>query len=214
MSWDRFISFEGGEGSGKSTQLRLLAETLTVRGQEVICAREPGGTRLGEEVRRLLLAPDAPPVGHLAETLLFATARAQLVEEVIAPALRVGQWVLADRFLDSTVVYQGVAGSMARADIDAVNAIAVRDMLPRRTLVLDVPVAVGLSRAQAQQEFEMEGGDRIERRVIAFHENVRKGYHALARAEPERVRLIDARGSIEEVRAACWAAIQDLVPEP
>lgn len=214
MSWDRFISFEGGEGSGKSTQLHLLAETLTARGQEVICTREPGGTALGEQVRRLLLAPESPPVAPLAEVLLFATARSQLVQEVISPALRLGKWVLADRYLDSTVVYQGVAGDTDRDTIDVVNNIVVRDYMPCRTLVLDVPVAVGLARAQAQPEFAATGGDRIEQRVIAYHESVRAGYHALAKAESARVRLIDGTGSLEDVRGTCWAAVRDLVPEP
>ena len=211
MTWDRFISFEGGEGSGKSTQLRLMGDALSAQGAVVHCTREPGGTPLGEAVRRLILAPDTPPMGPAAEALLFASARAQLVTDVIAPALEAGQWVLADRFLDSTTVYQGAASDGDPAEIAAVNAMAVQGYVPRRTLVLDVPVPIGLARAHAQPEFGGAGGDRFERRGAAFHEAVRAGYHALAKEEPTRVRLIDGTQDIDNVHAACWAAIHDLV---
>lgn len=215
MSRGRFISFEGGEGGGKSTQLRLLVQALRERGLTVLATREPGGTPLGEAARAWLLAPEGPPLAPPAELLLFGAARAQLVADVLEPALGAGTWVVADRFLDSTTVYQSVARGLDRDLVSAVHTLAVGACLPDRTLVLDVPVDTGLARAHAQQEFAAaEPGDRIEREARAFHEAVRAGYHCLAQDEPARVRLIDATGPIEVVHAACWAAVSDLVPEP
>lgn len=211
MSRGRFISFEGGEGCGKSTQVKLLATALGEHGIPVLTSREPGGTPLGEAVRRLLLAPNEAPLAAPTELMLFAASRAQLVADVIAPALNNGQWVVMDRFADSTTVYQACAQGLDRSLVEAVNALAVQGCRPDRTLVLDFPAAVGLERAHAQQEFAEVGGDRFEREALAFHEAVHAGYHALAQAEPERVRLIDGTGSIEDVHTACWAAIADWI---
>lgn len=211
MSRGRFITFEGGEGTGKTTQVARLAHALEARGLDVLTTREPGGTAFGEEARRWLLAPDREPLAPVTELMLFAAARAQLVAEVILPALDRGRWIIADRFLDSTTVYQAHARGLHRKQVDAVNALAVQDCLPDKTLVLDMPARLGLERAHAQQEFHVPGGDRIEREALAFHEAVRAGYHALADLEPDRVCLIDATGDPDTVHAACLAAVRDWI---
>ncbi len=169
-----FITFEGGEGTGKSTQIRLLAERLEAAGLTVRALREPGGTVVGEAVRRILLDPDHAELGVSTEILLYEASRAQLVDEVIRPALEAGEVVLCDRFFDSTTAYQGYARGIDLARIDALNAAATGGLVPDRTLVLDIDPAIGIRRATA------ESADRLEAEDLGFHVRVRDGFLAIA----------------------------------
>ncbi len=232
MTRGHFISFEGGEGCGKTTQGHMLKHALESHGISVLRTREPGGTVIGEIIRQWLLAPNEQGLASATELLLFAAARAELVATSIRPALERGEWVITDRFLDSTIVYQAMVRGLERKIVDAINSFAVQDCVPDLTFVLDVPIDIGLKRAESRQEFwnldvangtkdavtQLEfwelGGDRFERESPAFHEAVRRGYHALTKAEPKRVRLINATGDIGDVHAACWAAVSNLVPAP
>jgi dTMP kinase len=191
----RLITFEGGEGTGKSTQIEHLAAALAGAKIDVLMTREPGGTPSAELIRELLV--EGPPDRWLplTETLLLHAARHDHVVRRIAPALAAGQWVLCDRFMDSTRVYQGVAGGVGEAVIDRLHAIIFGNLRPDLTVILDVPVATGLGRRGAT------GGQRFERMTDAFHERVREGFLALARAEPERCALVDGMRSIEAIAA-------------
>ena len=199
-----FITFEGGEGTGKSTQIRLLAERLEAAGVIVRVLREPGGTVVGEAVRRILLDPDHAEMGVSAEILLYEASRAQLVEQVIRPALAAGEVVLCDRFSDSTTAYQGYARGVDLARIAELNRAATGGLVPDRTLVLDIDPAVGITRATA------ETTDRLESEDLAFHSRVREGFLAIAAEEPARVGVIDASGTAEQVAERVVAALTDL----
>lgn len=203
----RFVSFEGGEGSGKSTQLRRLAEKLAERGIEVVSTREPGGTVGADAIRELILTGDTDRWGVRAEALLMNAARADHVERLIRPALARGAWVISDRYADSTLVYQGVGGGLAEAPLRALHRVATDDLWPDLTLILDIAEAEGLARALARPGREL----RFEAKGAAFHAAVRQGYRARAAAEPERCRLIDAGGSVDAVAARIWAAVEPLV---
>jgi dTMP kinase len=187
-----FVTFEGGEGSGKSTQARLLKETLEQEGRSVLLLREPGGTSLGEEVRRLLLHRETP-LSPQAELLLFLAARAQLVDNVIRPALERGDTVISDRFSDSTLSYQGFGRGLNLAEIRTLDMSATGGLTPDLTVLLDVPVEVGRERNQANE-------DAFEQEDDAFHEVVRQGYLALAKEEPERWLVLDGRLPIDVLR--------------
>jgi len=182
-----FVTFEGIEGSGKSTHLRLLAAALRAAGHGVVETREPGGTSLGRSLRDLLLQPSSTPPEPLAELLLYCADRAQHAAEVIRPALAAGRVVLCDRFSDSTIAYQGYGRGLDLATVRALDAEARRDLEPDLTFLLDCPPATGLARARARSGT----GDRFEQEALAFHEAVRRGFHALAAAAPERYRLVD-----------------------
>lgn len=184
-----FLSFEGGEGSGKSLQARGLAETLAERGREVVLTREPGGTAAGERIRDILLHAREIPLSPEAQVLLFSSARAQLVREVIRPALDSGKIVIADRFFDSTVVYQGHGHGVSLQAIREVTALAVGKLVPDRTFLLDVPVEVGLARSGWRAEARW---DRFEADATEFHLRVREAYLRLAAAEPRRFVVIAA----------------------
>lgn len=201
-----FLTFEGGEGSGKSTQIRLLARDLEAAGFSVRLLREPGGTQVGEAVRAILLDPHHADFEPRAELLLYEAARAQLVAEVIEPALAAGEVVLCDRFYDSTTAYQGFGRGLPESDIAALNDVATGGLRPHRTLVLDIAPELGLSRAT------VHATDRLEAEEIGFHERVRRGFLQIARDEPQRVRVIDASGSVDEVADAVRAALRD-IPE-
>lgn len=203
-----FITFEGGEGSGKSTQIRLLARTLEAHGMTVRILREPGGTAPGEAVRRILLDPQHVGLDARAELLLYEAARAQLVAEIIEPALEAGEVVLCDRFFDSTTAYQGYGRGLPVEQIVALNMMATGGLVPDRTLLLDVDPGVGVGRATTG------GADRLEGESAAFHESVREGFRALAAQEPERVRLIDADGSVEAVAEKVVSALSGLIDLP
>jgi dTMP kinase len=199
-----FITFEGGEGSGKSTQLRRLATRLESAGVPVRVLREPGGTAVGEAVRELLLDPEHAGLDDTAELLLYEASRAQLVADVIVPALEAGEVVICDRFYDSTTAYQGFARGLAIDSIRQLNTIATGGLTPDRTIVLDVDPVLGIARATRH------GADRLEGESIAFHQAVRRGFSAIAAQEPERVRIVDATGSLDEVTARVVAALADL----
>lgn len=199
-----FITFEGGEGSGKSTQLRALAARLQAAGLPVRVLREPGGTAVGEAVRALLLDPEHIGLDATAELLLYEASRAQLVADVIEPALEAGEIVLCDRFYDSTTAYQGHARGLPLACIHDLNSIATGGLAPDRTVVLDVDPELGIERATRH------GADRLEGESRAFHEAVRAGFLAIAAEEPVRVRVVDASGTPEEVAERVSAALADL----
>lgn len=185
-----FISFEGGEGCGKSTQIQALAANLKARGREVLLTREPGGTPLGEALRNLIQHDaDGQAMCPQAELLLFAASRAQLAREVIQPALDAGKIVLCDRYLDSTTVYQGVARALDPAEVATINQFAAGTVRPHCTLLLDLDPETGLQRVKARSAGAL---DRMEREPLEFFRAVRQGYLDLAKSEPERVRVFDA----------------------
>lgn len=200
-----FITFEGGEGCGKSTQIRLLSERLQAEGNTVAQTREPGGTPLGEAVRNLLQHDDAGEgMSREAELLLFTASRAQLTRELIQPALDAGQVVLCDRFMDSTTVYQGVARQIDSASVDMINQFAVGDTRPALTILIDLSPDVGMSRVRARGNGEL---DRMEQEAIEFFEAVRAGYLKLAESEPERFLVLDGNQTVEALQEQIWEAV-------
>jgi dTMP kinase len=201
----RFITFEGGEGAGKSTQLRRLATRLTAAGHEVVATREPGGSPGAESIRDLVLNGAADRWSPVTETLLMYAARRDHIERVIRPALERGAWVVCDRFADSTRAYQGAAGGTDPQLIAALETFILEEVRPDLTLIFDFPPEIGLARAAARPGAEM----RFESKGMAFHERLRAGFLAIARAEPDRCAVIDAQGDMEAVEAAVWAAVQD-----
>jgi dTMP kinase len=203
----RFISLEGGEGVGKSTQLAALAETLRAQGMEVIVTREPGGSDGAEKIRELLLTGEEERWSPEAEALLFAAARADHVDKVIRPAILAGKWVLTDRFVDSSLAYQGGAGDLGIEAVRAINAFAIGEWFPDRTLVL--ALAEGGARARARDN---EGSDRIGGRPQNYHQKVDLAFREIASEEPDRVRIIDASGSPQEVTGRLLDAMADLLP--
>ncbi|MCF6312395.1 MAG: dTMP kinase [Verrucomicrobiales bacterium] len=208
MQKGRFISFEGSEGCGKSTQIRILLDLLEKKGIAVLLTREPGGTVVGERIRDLLqYTPEAKGMTAEAELLLFAASRAQLVREVIAPALQQGQWVIADRFLDSTTVYQGLGRGLDQQAVAHINDFAVGEVKPDLTLLLDMDAQQGHARAKAVSEAEGKF-DRMEDQELDFFERVRQGYLNLADIENERISIVDASKSIEEVSASIEGIIK------
>ncbi len=188
----KFITFEGSEGSGKSTQIELVRSYLKKKKKSVLFVREPGGVKISEKIRNILLDIKNIKMSDECETLLYMAARAQLVEEVIAPALKEGKIVLCDRFLDSTIAYQGYGNGIDVAGIKEIGRFATKDIRPNITFFFDIDAKKGLSRISRKK-------DRIERRAITYHNRVRKGYGAIARSDPGRVKLIDASQSKEEI---------------
>ena len=201
-----FITFEGGEGAGKTTQTRLLADRLGVAGIACRLTREPGGAPFAEEIRALLLRADLPPRSAMAEALLFLAARTDHVAETIRPALNSGQWVISDRFADSTFAYQGAAGGVPQTTLAELHRLVLGDFRPDLTLILDLPTQIGLARAGARKG--SIGQDYFENRALAYHEALRRGFLAIADNDPERCAIIDATGSPEEVAARIWAIVQ------
>jgi dTMP kinase len=200
-----FISFEGMEGCGKSTHIQLLAENLRARGYIVVTTREPGGTALGQTLRKLLLDP-ATALAPGAEVLLMLADRAQHIQDIVAPALKENQIVLCDRFLDSTTAYQGHGRKIALELLDQLNRFACAGYLPDLTFLLDVPVAEGLQRAQKRRGGE--AADHFEAESIAFHERVREGFLSVARNEPQRVYVVDSTRSVAEVQRDIATQVQ------
>jgi dTMP kinase len=200
----RFITFEGGEGAGKSTQLKRLAARLRAAGREVAPTREPGGSPGAESIRELVLNGAADRWSPLTETLLMYAARRDHVERVIRPALARGAWVVCDRFADSTRAYQGAAGGVDPDLIGALETYVLEATRPDLTLIFDLPVAVGLERAHARAGSEM----RFESKGLAFHERLREAFLDIAVAEPSRCAVIDADGTPEAVEDRVWAAVQ------
>jgi dTMP kinase len=201
----KFITFEGGEGAGKSTQARLLGRALEARGHQVVLTREPGGTPSAEEIRKLLVEGTPERWTPMSETLLFLAARADHVARLIEPALNDGKWVISDRFADSTIVYQGIARGLAADNIHRLSAAALGEFAPDLTLVLDLDPKLGLSRAgkRGAQENRFEGFDE------QFHLKLRLGFREIAAAEPKRCALINAEGSPDVVSAAIWRVIEE-----
>jgi len=203
----KFISLEGGEGVGKSTQVKALSVALRARGLDVIETREPGGSEGAEKIRELLLAGAEERWGAQAEALLFAAARADHVQKTIAPALEAGRWVLSDRFVDSSLAYQGGAGALGIEAVREINAFGIGNCFPDRTLILIDED--GAERARAR---DTGGSDRIGGRGTDYHHRVELAFRLIAAEESERVRLIDASGDPEQVTARLLDAIQDLLP--
>ncbi len=203
MTRGRFITFEGGEGAGKSTQVRILAERLRGAGLEVVATREPGGSPGGEAIRALLVNGDPDRWSAVSETLLMYAARRDHIERTIRPALERGAWVISDRFADSTRAYQGAGGGVAHGLVQALETFALEGTRPDLTLVLDLPVAVGLERAGLRG-----GGEaRFEAKGVDFHQRLRDGFLAIAEAEPNRCVVLDAGQPPEAVSDAVWSAV-------
>jgi dTMP kinase len=202
----RFITLEGGEGAGKSVQARRLAARLGEAGLTVVLTREPGGSPGAEALREVILSGGAARYGAIGEAILFSAARIDHIDATIAPALKRGEWVVSDRFLDSTRAYQGAAGRLDPALVASLERVAVGACRPDLTLVLDLPAADGLARATARRG--EAAADRFEGEGLVFHETLRRAFLAIVEAEPERCVAIDARPGEGEVAAAIWAAVR------
>lgn len=217
-----FITFEGGEGSGKSTQAKRLADRLTAAGHDVTVTREPGGSPFAERLRAIILDPNLEKHSPLAEALLFASARADHLEQVIRPALAAGHLVICDRFSDSTRVYQGYAGRVEPRLLEALELIIVQQTKPDLTIVVDIPAEIGLARAalrlnaptaQAPSERTAKQprsllADRFESRGLDFHKKLREGFLEIARLEPQRCVIVDGQRSPDDVARDVWAAVE------
>jgi dTMP kinase len=207
MNCGFFITFEGCEGCGKSTQAQRLYQSFTDAGMKAVLTREPGGTALAEGIRRILLDP-ANRITPLAELMLYEAGRAQHAADFIVPALKKRRIVICDRFTDATLAYQGFGRGLDLSTIRKLNAVAALGLTPDLTIYLDIPVRKGLRRAKALEKESYHNGDRIEQESLAFHERVRKGYLALARREPARITVIRTAPSIEETHRLIVAAVQ------
>lgn len=210
MNRGRFITLEGVEGAGKSTLAQSLAAALRMRGLEVVLTREPGGTPLAEQIRRVTLARQGEKVSAVAETLLMFAARAIHLDNLVRPALQRGAWVLCDRFTDATRAYQGGGRGQHAGFIETLAAAVHGDLVPDRTLLLDLPVATGLARARARGGGDLS--DRFESEALQFFERVQRRYGELAQAEPQRFRVLDATQSQDALAAAGLGALADLLP--
>lgn len=202
-----FISMEGPDGSGKSTQIELLKSYLESKGyDEIIITREPGGTVISEAIRGIILNKDYAEMGHMTEALLYASARAQLVSQVIKPALEAGKAVISDRFVDSSAVYQGMARGLGVDVAYQINSYAIQGIMPQLTIHMDLPAKVGISRKKEQAEL-----DRMELETLEFHEKVAEGYRSLAKLAPERIRTIDATMSIEDIHSQIVEYVEEIL---
>ncbi len=205
----KLVSFEGPEGSGKSTQISRLAAHLQKTGREVITTREPGGTEIGEQIRNIIVHNSkGDEMCAETELLLFTAARAQVVREVIAPALVRGAVVLSDRFLDSSTVYQGIGRNLAADPVSQINRFAVGNVMPDLTLVIDVPTDVGLARIR-QRASDLP--DRMERENIDFYKKIREGYLLLAKGMPDRVVVIDGTLTPDAIEKKIWAVVKERI---
>lgn len=211
MATGRFITFEGGEGCGKSTQALRLRNALEKIGVEVLLTREPGGTWLAERIRGLLKDQTEDPPCDRSELLLFLSARAQLVKSVIRPALARGAWVVSDRFSDSTLAYQGYGRGLSLDFIVAANDFACESLKPDRTFLLSLDRETAAARMRRREEATNTSADRIETAGDGFHERLAAGFAALAAAEPDRIVMIDAGGTPDEVWKEVWKSIRRLV---
>ncbi|MBK5210871.1 MAG: dTMP kinase [Coriobacteriia bacterium] len=205
----RFITFEGGDGVGKSSQIYALKRHFEMRGIECEVVREPGGSKVSEAIRDILLNPDNTDLADKTELFLYEAARAQVVEEIIEPALSRGVTVLCDRFFDSTTAYQGFGRGLDLEMIERLNSAACGEVIPDRTLMLDIDVETGLERARRASGAQ----DRLENENREFHERVRKGFLAIAAADPQRVRVIKADGGVVNVFAEVVEQLKDIFPE-
>ncbi len=213
----KFITFEGGEGSGKSTQARRLADALRARGIDCVVTREPGGSPFADQLRDLILAPTVTPHGALTEALLFYAARADHLEATVRPALARGAWVVCDRFSDSTRAYQGAAGGVEPAVIETLERIVVASSGPDLTLLLDLDAKIGLARADARRRSTTAAqstgsafaADNFEGRHLEFHQRLRAGFLAIAQREPKRVCVLDAAQSADELERRITAVVAE-----
>ena len=204
-----FITFEGTDGAGKTTQIQRLTADLRRTGYDVCLTREPGGTPISEQIRDMLLNPDHSEMAATTELLLYAASRAQHVSEVIKPVLEAGKVVISSRFADAMVVYQGYGRGLDLESIHRLNRIATDGVTPDVTFVLDLPVEIGLQRVQNSRG----GLDRLEREKIEFHRRLREGYQTIAQQEPQRLKMIDAQVSPKQVYAQIQSIIQPLLPQ-
>lgn len=200
-----FISLEGPDGAGKTTQLQRIAQKAVELGVETVCTREPGGTAVSDAVREVLLEPSFREMTPLTEVFLYAAARAQLYSEVIAPALSAGKLVLCDRFIDSSLAYQVFGGGIDWDFVLSINLKAVQERLPDRTFILDLPSATGLSRRDGV------AADRIEQKPLAFHSRVRQGFLEVAARFPQRISVVDATPDPDEVFRNIWNGVRPLI---
>lgn len=209
MSAGRFITLEGGEGAGKSTQARMLAQALRARGIDVVTTREPGGTPGAEAIRSLLLSMQGDGWNTRAEALLFAAARSDHVERLIRPGLAAGKWIVCDRFIDSSRAYQGGGGGMDDAFLLELHRFGSMGLLPDRTILLEIPPDIAASRLARR---DPDGADRIGSRDAAYHARVAASFARLAEAEPQRFVRVDGRGSAEDTHAAILLSLAPLLP--
>ncbi|HYG60389.1 MAG TPA: dTMP kinase [Symbiobacteriaceae bacterium] len=201
-----FISFEGLDGAGKGTQLPLLLDYLQEKGVDYVFTREPGGTPLAERIRELLLDPGYTGMSVISEALLFAAGRADHVSQVIRPALQAGKVVICDRYVDASMVYQGVAGGLPLEFVAMINEMATGALKPHRTIVLDLPTDVAMQRRRET------GLDRIEQKDVEYHRLVREGYLDLAHADSRRVKVVDASGTVDQVQAQIRKLVDEILP--
>lgn len=208
-----FITFEGIEGSGKSTQIRRLADRIRADGREVVLTREPGGTDLGRRLREILLDTAGPSLSPVTELLLYAADRSQHLTDVITPGLRRGAVVLCDRYLDATLAYQGYGRELGCDAILKIHAFAPLDRRPDRTVILDLDPGIGVLRARERNDRtgQARSEGRFDNEAMAFHERVRTGYLLLAEQQVARYRVVDAEGTEDDVHARVWAAVRDLI---
>ena len=197
---------EGPDGSGKSTQIALLREYLEKEGYQVLITREPGGNIISEAIREVILNKDFTEMSSITEMLLYAAARAQLIDQIVGPALESGQAVISDRFVDSSLVYQGIARGIGVEKVYEVNKLAIGKYMPDVTFLLDLPAEVGISRKKDQKEL-----DRMELESLEFHKNVAQGYRDMASRFPERIRTIDATLPVEEISGLIIGAVRDIL---
>ena len=202
-----FITFEGGEGSGKSTHAATLAQQLKTAGIDIVLTREPGGSTGAEIIRHILLSGIAKPLGAETETILFAAARDDHMRSTIVPALQAGKWVICDRFIDSTRVYQGILGKVDGKLIRSLERVTVGPAMPELTFILDVPATIGLARAKSRRGAAT--ADRFEAESVEYHERLRQAYLALAKLEPKRCIVVDGRAPRDVVAERIWIAVNE-----
>ncbi len=211
MGKGHFITLEGGEGAGKSTLARALSERLDAAGLTARTTREPGGSPKAEAIREMILAGQARDYGSFAEALLFSAARIDHIDSLIRPALDRGEWVICDRFIDSTRVYQGVLGKLDKAVLAELEVVTISGLMPELTLILDLDPEVGLARA-AKRRRPGEAIDRFEGETLAFHRNLRQAYLDIASAEPQRCAVLDATLPPEALAEAAWHILRARLP--
>jgi len=204
-----FINFEGMDGCGKTTQMKRLAARLRESGREVVETVEPGGTRIGNQIRAILLDPGNQEMFPTAEMLLYFAARAQNVDEIIVPALKQGKIVLSDRFTDSTMAYQGLGRGLGEDVVNSLDAVACRGLKPDLTILVDIDLETSLDRARARNR-EKSNADRMDEQSAEFHDRVRASYLKMAAREPRRFRVIDGRADVDTVAEAIWSQLCDL----